>query len=144
MGFVDVNLAAVPDLVVYPTGPATLRVTKAWDAPSKAGDRQLIKLACAVESSPEDGPYETVFHSFALPNEEEYHAAKKDPEVQSKIEFMLRMLKNFCISAGYNFANGIETDELAGLQADASLKEVEQDEFGPHRATVSAWIKPKA
>ena len=143
MGFIDVNLAAVPDLVVHPTGPATLRVTKAWDAPSKDGNRRNIKLACNIESTPEDGPYATVFENFALPNEEEYKAAKSDPEVQTKIEFMLRRLKDFCIAAGYNFANGIETDELTGLQADASLKEVEQDAFGPDRATVSAWIKPR-
>lgn len=144
MGFIDVNLAAVPDLKVHPTGPASLRVTKAWDTPSKDGGRQLIKMALAIESSPEDGPYQTVFHRFNLPNEEEYQAAKKDPEVQEKVDFFLRSLKNFCIAAGYNFANGIETDELTGLEVDAALKEVAQDEYGPDRAEVAAFVKSKA
>ena len=134
MGFVDVNLEKVPDLVVHTGGQVRLKVRFAdLRAGKENPDRSIIFLALEIVGE-SGGPYQSVLANCSVPLKED----SKD-----NAEIMLRMMKDLMKGLGYNFANGVETDELVGLEGSAIIKEIQPgvDQFG-HRNTISAWLAP--
>lgn len=118
MAFLDLSLEDVPELEALEEGEYQVQITSAEIGESDKTGGKYVMLRLEVPAVAESKDFT---HVLMLP-------ADGDSEKQ-KIK-RLNRLKEAMQAFGYDYSNGIETEELVGLEAWAYLMVEESAEYG--------------
>ena len=130
MSFLDVSLEDTPQLEAVEEGEYQIQVNRAKVGEASSGNGKYLLLYCEVPSISESKDFT---HVLMLPNDQ-------DSEKQ-KIKKMNR-LKDCMDAFSYDYADGIETDDLEGLEGWAHLAIKEDPDFGEQNRVVK-FIPPQ-
>lgn len=119
MSLIDVNPSEAKDLVAVPAGEHLLSIISAECVPtSKDPNKMQIAVIYRIEGEP-----------TALPVRDWLGIPHQTDDERTRNAKLLK-LRSFCESFDYDFASGIETEELPGRQGKAILKIENSEDYG--------------
>lgn len=130
MSLLEVNVNDVEDLHIAAAGEYLLEVRSAEVKKSEktGGDYLMVWFMFKEEPGTKD-----ISNVFMMPTEEDDERTKGN---------RLRALKNFCKAFEYDASDGIESDDLVGLEGYAIVGEKDDPEYGEQN-NVRRWVVPK-
>jgi len=130
MSLLSVNVNEVEDLHIVPSGEYLLEIRSAEVKKSvkTGGDYLMVWFQFKEEEASKD-----VNNVFMLPTDEDDERKKGS---------RLRALKSFCQAFEYDASNGIESEDLVGLEGYAIIGEREDPEYGEQNY-IRRWVAPK-